>query len=97
MKKAIQKRGKQYAIKLGEREIAYNFDFRLYLSTRMPNPHYTPEISTKVIIVNFQVKEAGLEEQLLGLLVRKEDQRLEDDKDRLVVSIATNNKSLVEL
>jgi dynein heavy chain len=35
----------------------------------MPNPHYTPEISTKVAIVNFTVKESGLEEQCVGIVV----------------------------
>ena len=97
LKKAYQMKGKVLAIKLGDKEIRYNEKFKLYLTTRMSNPHYTPEISTKVIIVNFQVKEAGLEEQLLGLLVRKEDPKREEEKDELVVSIARNNKTLVEL
>jgi len=38
----------------------------------MPNPHYTPEISTKVTVVNFTVKESGLEEQCLGIIIQSE-------------------------
>jgi dynein heavy chain len=97
LRKSIQKRGKTYAIKIGEKELAYNFNFRIYLTTRMGNPNYTPEICTKVCLINFQVKQSGLEEQLLGIVVRKEDSKLEDDKDKLVVSIAEDNKTLVDL
>lgn len=96
LKKSIQKRGKLLTIKLGEKEISYNMNFRLYLTTRMSNPHYTPEISTKLTIVNFQVKESGLEEQLLGILVSEEDPKLETDKNNSVLSIAHKNKELVE-
>ena len=44
----------------------YNFDFRFYITTKLSNPHYSPEIATKSTICNFAVKEQGLEAQLLG-------------------------------
>ena len=40
-------------IKLGDSVIPYHDDFKLYITTKLPNPHYTPEISTKVTLVNF--------------------------------------------
>lgn len=46
----------QPSIKIGENAVAYNFDFRLYLITRLPNPLYTlyiPNVAIKVLIVNF--------------------------------------------
>lgn len=46
-------------IKLGDKEIEYNPEFRFYITTKLSNPHYTPEISTKSTIVNFAVKEQG--------------------------------------
>jgi dynein heavy chain len=46
-------------IRLGDKEIEYNPDFRFYITTKMSNPHYTPETSTKTTIVNFAVKEQG--------------------------------------
>jgi dynein heavy chain, axonemal len=40
-------------IKLGDAIIPYHDDFRFYITTKLPNPHYTPEISVKVTLVNF--------------------------------------------
>ena len=49
-------------VKVGEAEFEWSNKFRLFVTTRMSNPHYTPEISTKVAVVNFCVKESGLED-----------------------------------
>ena len=51
--------GGRYTIRLGDKEVEYNLKFRFYICTKMSNPHYTPEISTKTTIVNFSVKEQG--------------------------------------
>lgn len=40
-------------IKLGDAIIPYHDDFKLYITTKLPNPHYTPEVSVKVTVVNF--------------------------------------------
>jgi len=40
-------------IKLGDAIIPYHEDFKFYITTKLPNPHYTPEVSTKVTLVNF--------------------------------------------
>jgi dynein heavy chain len=61
--------GKSYVVKVGDAEIDYDMNFKLYITTRMPNPHYTPEVSAKVAIVNFTVKESGLEDQCVGIVV----------------------------
>ena len=51
--------GGQMLIKLGDKEVDYNAEFKFYICTKLSNPHYTPEISTKTTIVNFAVKEQG--------------------------------------
>ena len=43
----------------------------MYCTTCLPRPHYTPELSSKVTIVDFTVTQAGLEDQLLGKLISK--------------------------
>lgn len=40
-------------LKLGDTIIPYHDDFKMYITTKLPNPHYSPEISTKVTLINF--------------------------------------------
>ncbi|CAF1063283.1 unnamed protein product [Rotaria sordida] len=95
--RAVKRIGGVDILKLGDREIEYNKDFRFYMTTKLPNPHYAPEISSKANIINFAVKEQGLESQLLGIVVREEKPELEADKDKLVRGIAAGRKKLIEL
>ena len=97
LNKSIIKIGNRMVIKLGDKEVDYNPDFKLYITTKLSNPHYTPEISTKTTIVNFAVKEQGLEEQLLSTVVQKEQPDLQNQKNELVVSISTGKKQIKEL
>ncbi|KAM9335593.1 LOW QUALITY PROTEIN: dynein axonemal heavy chain 2 [Symphorus nematophorus] len=97
LNKSLTRIGGRLLLKLGDKEVEYSPEFRFYITTKLSNPHYTPEISTKTTIVNFAVKEQGLEAQLLGIVVRKERPELEEQKDSLVISIASGKKSLQEL
>lgn len=45
---------------------------RLYLTTKLRNPHYPPEVCVKVSLLNFFVTPEGLEEQLLNTVVMHE-------------------------
>ena len=47
--------------------IEYSYDFRFYMTTRLRNPHYLPEISMKVCLLNFMITPTGLEDQLPGI------------------------------
>ena len=63
------KQGGSVMMKLGDSVISYDPKFKFYLTTNLRNPHYTPEVSVKVSIMNFLITPDGLEEQLLGVLV----------------------------
>ncbi|KAK2860339.1 hypothetical protein Q7C36_004505 [Tachysurus vachellii] len=97
LNKSLTHVGGRLLMKLGDKEVEYNPEFRFYITTKLSNPHYTPEISTKTTIVNFAVKEQGLEAQLLGIVVRKERPELEEQKDSLVINIASGKRKLQEL
>ena len=55
-----------YSIKVGDSVLDYNPNFKFYITTKLSNPHYTPEISTKTTIVNFIVVEEGVQLKALS-------------------------------
>mmetsp|Transcript_14531 Transcript_14531/g.44899 ORF Transcript_14531/g.44899 Transcript_14531/m.44899 type:complete len:1962 (-) Transcript_14531:344-6229(-) len=95
--KALIKVGNREVLRLGDKELDYNKDFKLYMTTKLGNPHYTPEVSTKATIINFAVKQKGLEAQLLGTVVQKEQPALERQKSDLTLRVAAGKKKLVDL
>ncbi|XP_066578473.1 dynein axonemal heavy chain 2 [Amia ocellicauda] len=97
LNKSLTRVGGRLQIRLGDKEVEFSPEFRFYITTKLSNPHYTPETSTKTTIVNFAVKEQGLEAQLLGIVVRKEKPELEEQKDSLVINIAAGKRRLQEL
>ena len=79
--RAFTKKGTKLGVKLGDRDcdvmVTKDADgvnttdpaFRLYMQTKLPNPHYIPEIQAQTTLVNFTVTEKGLEDQLLATVV----------------------------
>ena len=84
-------------IRLGENLIEYSNDFRFYITTRLRNPHYLPEVSVKVVLLNFMITPLGLEDQLLGIVAAREKPELEEKKNLLIVESAENKKQLKEI
>jgi dynein heavy chain len=91
------KMGGTEMIKIGDETIAYHPDFSFFMTTKLPNPHYSPETCVKVTLLNFTVNASGLEDQLLGLVVGKERPDLQEAKNQLVLSMASMKKTQKEL
>lgn len=77
LQRAVIKKGKSYILELGGETIDYNMNFKLFLITKLTNPHFRPEIAAQCTIINFIVTESGLEEQLLATVVNIERNELE--------------------
>ena len=43
----IQRKGRNLIIQLADKECEYSDTFKLFLCSKLANPHYTPEVSTK--------------------------------------------------
>jgi dynein heavy chain len=50
---------------LGDSTIEYSDDFRLYLTSKLPNPHYAPEVCVTVTLLNFVTTFDGLADQVI--------------------------------
>lgn len=84
-------------LKLGDQDIPFHSEFRFYITTKLPNPHYLPELSIKVTIINFTVTMVGLEDQLLAEVVRFERLDLEEKRIALMMQISQDKRQLQEL
>ncbi|CAD7077293.1 unnamed protein product [Hermetia illucens] len=84
-------------IKLGDTAIDYDQNFKLYMTTKLPNPHYLPEVCITVTLVNFLVTVEGLEDQLLANVVEIELPELEKQRSDLVVKINKDRQMLLSL
>ncbi|KAG8513614.1 Dynein heavy chain 3, axonemal [Galemys pyrenaicus] len=96
LKSTFKQQGVEY-MRLGENIIEYSQDFKLYITTRLRNPHYLPEVAVKVCLLNFMITPLGLQDQLLGLVAAKEKPELEEKKNKLIVESAKNKKQLKEI
>eukprot|EP00002_Diphylleia_rotans_P013196 TRINITY_DN2570_c0_g1_i1.p1 TRINITY_DN2570_c0_g1~~TRINITY_DN2570_c0_g1_i1.p1 ORF type:complete len:3210 (-),score=627.88 TRINITY_DN2570_c0_g1_i1:227-9145(-) len=95
--KSTFRQGGQLMISIGGNTVMFSPSFRLYLTTKLPNPHYKPEICTRVALVNFVTTVEGVQDQLLGIVVAKERQELEEEKNYLVVQNAGFQSELKRL
>ena len=82
------------AVRLGARQVKYDDQFRLYITTRLPNPHYSPETSVMVTIINFSITFKGLEEQMLNQFIDKE---LPEQQSRRNEILRENAEAVTEL
>ncbi len=84
LKKSLKKVAGKLMIIMGEKEVLFDPNFRFYMTTKLANPTYKPEISTQVTLVNFIVKEKGLEEQLTSEVIRRMENNLEKTRIDLI-------------
>lgn len=95
--KNIIVKAKTRFVNILDRMCEYSDDFRLYMTTRLPNPHFSPELQARTMIVDFTVTQRGLEEQLLARVIQKEQKSLEEQLLRVQSDLNTNTKSLLAL
>ena len=97
LQKQTFKSGGAICIRLGDAVVEYSPNFRLYITTKLRNPHYLPELSVKVSLLNFMITPEGLEDQLLGIVVSKERPDLEEEKTQLILQSSENKRKLKEI
>jgi hypothetical protein len=84
-------------IEVGDNFCSYDPNFALYLVTRSPTAVYSPELQSYAMIVDFSVTQQGLGEQLLGLVIQREQASLEQQLQEALSVVASSSKELQTL
>uniref|UniRef100_A0A0G4IFQ9 AAA+ ATPase domain-containing protein n=1 Tax=Chromera velia CCMP2878 TaxID=1169474 RepID=A0A0G4IFQ9_9ALVE len=87
----------QKMITLGDAQIEWKEEFQLYLTSKLSNPAYSPEVMGKVSIINCCVTLDGLQQQLLNVTVGKEKPELEEQRQQLIQTMSSNRQTLKQL
>ena len=97
LEKRYIRKGRNVTLALADKEIDFDEKFNLFFTTRLPNPHYSPELSAKVTVIDFTVTTAGLEDQLLNRLILKEKAELEEQRKALVEEVTAYKRKIKQL
>ena len=84
-------------INFNEKPILYNENFKLFMTTKLSNPNFLPDVFIKTNVINFTVTQKGLEDQLLAevmKLERPEDEKIKNDN---IEKIGEYKKKMMEI
>ncbi|KNE56972.1 hypothetical protein AMAG_17984 [Allomyces macrogynus ATCC 38327] len=97
LERNIKTAGSRKFIVLGDKEVDFDPNFRLYMTSKLSNPTYSAKVFGSCTVINYSVTLKGLQDQLLNVVVGHERRELEEQRERLVQEMSSNKTLLKEL
>ena len=97
LNKELQRTGGRTLVRIGSEEVDYSPKFRIILSTKNPAVQLTPDLCSRVTLVNFTVTPDSLESQSLSEVVKAMKPELESQREALLKLQGEQNVKLREL
>ena len=97
LNRELQRTGGRTLVRIGTEEIDYSPKFKIILSTKNPAVHLTPDVCSRVTLVNFTVTPTSLQSQSLSQVVKAEKPELETQRAALLKLQGEQNVKLREL
>ncbi|XP_055696351.1 dynein axonemal heavy chain 10 [Lutzomyia longipalpis] len=91
----VHEDGHQFVM-VGDHRVSFNANFRLYLVTKMSNPHLSSVIFSQASVINFTLTHSGLEDKLLTIAVGMERPDVEVERNQLGMEIVAKRQMLRE-
>lgn len=60
-------------------QISIDPHFTLFITTKLSNPHFKPEVAVYANLINFAVTQEGLQQQILNVIVADKKSELEQE------------------
>ncbi|XP_015173622.1 PREDICTED: dynein heavy chain 7, axonemal-like [Polistes dominula] len=92
--KNIYKIGDDWYLKIGQIITKYSLNFRLYVTTRLSNPHYPPHVYSKLNVIDFALPCEALQDKLLNIIIRKEKLELQEQFENIWIEDTINREAL---
>jgi dynein heavy chain 1 len=84
LNKEIRKTGGRVLIRLGDNDVDFSPSFVIFLSTRDPTAHFTPDLCSRVTFVNFTVTPKSLQSQCLYNVLKAEQPAIHKKRNDLL-------------
>lgn len=97
LNRELQRTGGRTLIRIGTEEIDYSPKFKIILSTKNPAVQLTPDVCSRVTLLNFTVTPASLQSQSMSQVVKCEKPELETQRAALLKLQGEQNVKLREL
>lgn len=84
LNKEIQRTGGRSLVRIGTEDVDFSPKFKIILTTKNPAVKLTPDICSRVTLINFTVTPASLESQSLSLILKMDKPEIEEQRINLL-------------